>query len=107
VDDDNQTFVPDSFIALYRDARHRLTAAREFVAARYEFCEDLAHVLTEQCSSIHFRDGVDEAQILQRCHRGLLVAPANVEPPEAGWVVCRTAELLQWGSPLPWDPLAP
>jgi hypothetical protein len=99
VDNDNQTFVPESFIALYRDARNRLTAPRETIAARYELCEDMANLLTEQCSTIHFRDGVDEEQILQRCWKGLRVEPLTVEPPEAEWVVRRTAELLQW----PWD----
>ena len=42
--DDNQTFVPDSFIALYSDARGRLTAPRETIAARHEFCEDMAFI---------------------------------------------------------------
>src|SRR5207253_2878531 len=56
--DENQTHVPDSFLDLYRDARSRLTAPRETVAARYELCEDLANLLTERCSTVHFRDGV-------------------------------------------------
>jgi hypothetical protein len=94
--DDNQTFVPDSFIALYRDARNRLTASRETIAARYDLCEDLANLLIDQCSTVHFRDGVDEGTVLGRCHRGLLVEPAAVAPPEAEWVVRRTAELLGW-----------
>jgi hypothetical protein len=98
--DENQTFVPDSFIALYRDARNRLTAARETVAARYELCEDLANLLTEPCSTVHFRDGVDEGTVLSRCHQGLLAPPTTVEPPEAEWVVRRTAELLGWSGDL-------
>jgi hypothetical protein len=94
--DENQTLVPESFIALYRDARNRLTAPRETIAARYELCEDLANLLTEHCSTVHFRDGVDEATVLGRCHQGLLVPPTSVEAPEAEWVVRRTAELLAW-----------
>ncbi|HEY9238396.1 MAG TPA: hypothetical protein VIP10_06135 [Burkholderiaceae bacterium] len=94
--DDNQTFVPDSFIALYRDARGRLTAPRETIATRHEFCEDMANLLTDHCSTIHFRDGVDEGQVLERVHRGLLAPPVTVEAPEAEWVVRRTAELLGW-----------
>lgn len=101
--DDNQTFVPDSFIALYRDVRNRLTAPRATVAARYELCEDLANLLTDHCGTVHFRDGVDEATVLSRCHRGLLAPPTTVEPAEAEWVVCRTAELLGW----PVDPTLP
>jgi hypothetical protein len=103
VHDDNQTFVPDSFIALYRDARNRLTAPRETIAARYDLCEDLANLLTEHCSTVHFRDGVDEGTVLRRCHQGLLVEPATVVPPEAEWVVRRTAELLGWPLDLTFD----
>ena len=94
--DENQTAVPESFIALYRDARNRLTAPRETIAARYELCEDLANLLTDHCSNVHFRDGVDEGTVLSRVHQGLLAPPATVEPPEAEWVVRRTAELLGW-----------
>jgi len=94
--DENQTFVPDSFIELYRDARDRLTASRGAIAARYELCEDLSNTLGEHCSAIHFRDGVDEAEVLRRCHLGLLDVPATVEPAEAEWVVRRVAELLGW-----------
>ena len=94
--DDNQTFVPDSFIALYRDARNRLTVPRETIAARYELCEDMAALLTDHCSTVHFRDGVDEAQVLQRVHRGLLAPPTTLAAFEAEWVVRRTAELLGW-----------
>ena len=94
--DENQVLVPDSFIALYRDTRNRLTAPREHIAARYELCEDLANLLTDHCSTVHFRDGVDEATVLSRCHQGLLVPPTTVETPEAEWVVRRTAELLGW-----------
>ena len=94
--DDNQTFVPESFIALYRDTRQRLTISRDMLAERYELCEDLANLLTDHCSTVHFRDGVDEATVLQRCHLGLLAPPTSVEANEAEWVVRRTAELLGW-----------
>ena len=98
----DQTFVPDSFIALYRDARNRLTAPRKSIAARHDLCEDLATALTDHCRTVHFRDGVDEATVLERCHRGLLAEPASVSAAEAEWVVRRTAELLGWAS----DPIA-
>jgi hypothetical protein len=96
VHDDNQTFVPESFIALYRDARNRLTATRKTIAERHELCEDMAQMLTEHAGTIHFRDGVDEAEVLRRVHRGLLTPPATVEAADAQWVVRRTAELLGW-----------
>ena len=97
--DDNQTFVAESFIAIYRDARQRLTASREAIAARYELCEDMANLMTEHCRTIHFRDGVDEGEVLRRCHQGLLTRPATFEAAEAEWVVRRTAELMDWPQP--------
>ena len=94
--DENQVQVPEPFIALYLDARQRLTATRENIALRYELCEDLANLLTDHCSTIHLRDGLDEATVLSRVHQGLLAPPTTVEPPEAEWVVRRAAELLGW-----------
>lgn len=98
---ESQIVVPESFIALYCDARHRLTVSREQLAVRYELCEDLAQLLTEHCSTVHFRDGVDEDEVLRRCHLGLIAPSSSVEPDEAAWVVRRTGELLQW----PWHGL--
>ena len=102
--DENQVRIPESFIALYLDARQRLTTSRETIAARYELCEDLANLLTDHCSTVHFRDGVDEATVLSRCHQGLLAPPKTVEATEAEWVVRRTAELLGWPTDWPLDP---
>lgn len=102
--DENQVQVPESFIALYLDARGRLTATRVAIAARYELCEDLANLLTDHCSTVHFRDGIDEASVLSRVHQGLLAAPTTVEPLEAEWVVRRAAELLGWPTDLPLAP---
>jgi hypothetical protein len=99
--DDNQTLLPDSFIALFLDERRRLTTPRAAIAARYELCEDLATMLVDHCKTVHFRDGVDEAEVLRRCHLGLLAPPVTVEANEAEWVVHRSAELLGW----PWPGL--
>ncbi len=97
--DENQTPVAESFVALFLDARQRLTAPRATIAQRYELCEDLANLLTEHCSTVHFRDGVDETTVLERCRQGLLAPPATVDASEAEWVTRRTAELLGW----PWS----
>ena len=94
--DDSQLLIPDSFIAVHSDARRRLTATRAVIAARYELCEDMATMLVDHCRTVHFRDGVDEDEILSRCLLGLLSSPATLEPAEAEWVVRRTAELLDW-----------
>jgi hypothetical protein len=96
MDHDHQIFIPDSFIALHATPGGRPTLARAELVARYELCEDMANALVEHCQAIHFRDGVDEAEVLRRCHRGLLVEPAVVTPAQAHWVVTRTAELLGW-----------
>ncbi len=94
--DENQIVVPPSFIALFVDARKRLTATREHLAARYDLCEDMATMLVEHCRTIHFRDGVDEGEVLRRCLLGLHAASETVDAKEAVWVVRRVAELLQW-----------
>ena len=46
--DDNQLFVPPSFVALFHDARGRLREPKAQLLARYELCEDLAQLLVEQ-----------------------------------------------------------
>jgi hypothetical protein len=37
--------------------------------------------------------------VLVRCHQGLLTEAAPVSEAEAGWVVRRLAELLEWECP--------
>ena len=72
------------------------------IAARHELCEDLAQMLTEQASATKFKLGVTEADVLERIDRGLRGEGSVVSPAEAGWVVGRLAELLDW----PWSPPA-
>ncbi len=96
--DDYQINIPPSFTALYSDARQRLNIPLAELRDRYEVCEDLASHLTEHCRNIHVEVSVDEQEVLQRCHAGLLTAESGVHAPEAAWVVTRLAELLGW----PW-----
>ena len=70
------------------------------IAARHEFCEDLAQMLTEQASATRFKLGVTEDDVLVRIERGLREEGSVVSPAEAGWVIGRLAELLGW----PWAP---
>jgi len=96
-DDGSQIIVPPSFVALFvPPGRIKPTAAREEIAARYEFCEDLAQMLTEHARTKHWELGVDEQDILQRMHQVLLGPDAPVSEAEAAWVVRRLAELLDW-----------
>lgn len=100
--EDNQFVVPPSFIALFLPpGRSKPSQTREHIVQRYELCEDLAQMLTEQASTKKWELGVTEADVLERMHRGLTGEGAIVEPAEAGWVVRRLAELLDWPDPGP------
>ena len=99
--DEYQILIPPSFEALYRDARGRLTVPRDEFRARYELCEDMAQMLTETASTMLVTLGITEHDVLARCRLGLLAEPAVVSTAEAGWVVSRLAELMNW--PMPRD----
>jgi len=96
-DDGSQIVVPPSFVALFvPPGRIKPTAAREEIAARYEFCEDLAQMLTEHARTKHWELGVTEQDVLERMRLGLLEQDSGVSEAEAAWVVRRLAELLDW-----------
>lgn len=95
--DDNQTFVPPSFIELYLPpgrVKPILPAAE--LAQRYELCEDLAQMLTDTAGNLFHGLHITEADVLQRCLAGLTGEGAVVSTAEAGWVVTRLAELMNW-----------
>jgi hypothetical protein len=94
----NQIEVPAAFMALY--CRHgRPVEARAVIEARYEACEDLAQGVAGFCKALQFKDDLPEAEVLQRCLAGLRATPETVSEAEAGWVVARAAELLEWQVP--------
>ena len=97
--DDNQIVVPPSFIALYSDARKRLTRPAQEVLARYELCEDLACHLVEQAQQIYHAGARSEEGVLLGMHAGLTSPGAGIDPHEACWITLRLAELLGWHSP--------
>ena len=104
--DESQIIVPPSFIALFMaPGRARPNAPRDEIAARHEFCEDLATMLTDHASAKLWELGVTQADVLERIHRGLLAGDATVTPPEAQWVIQRLAELLDWDAP-PFDSIS-
>ena len=100
--DESQIDIPASFTALFIEpGRSRPSAARAHIAQRYDLCEDLANLLTEQASTLKWELGVTELDVLERVLRGLRAAPAagvapTVDAREARWVVTRLAELLDW-----------
>lgn len=108
--EDSQVVVPPSFVALYMlPGRLKPTQPRAVIAARHEFCEDLAQALVERAQAAHHGGGVDEAEVLHRIRRGLLPPPGEtgvVDDAEARWVVRRLAELLGWPDPAPEPPVS-
>jgi len=95
--DENQTEIPQSFIALFVEpGRSKPAATRFFVAERYELCEDMASMLTQTAQEMLHGLGITERDVLQRCYQGLTAEGAVVNPKEAEWVVRRLAELSGW-----------
>lgn len=100
--EDSQILVPPSFIALFvPPGGMKPRESRAHISARYEFCEDLAQMLTETASTKLFELGVTEDDVLARIERGLLAEGGPVDAAEARWVVTRLAELLGWPAPPP------
>jgi sporulation protein YlmC with PRC-barrel domain len=82
--DESQIVVPPSFIALFVvPGRSKPSAPRAEIAARHEFCEDLANLLTEPANTKLWELGVTEADVLERMHRGLWVDTPTAPPPSA------------------------
>ena len=100
--DENQTAIPESFIALFVPrGRSRPTQLRAAMAARYDLCEDMAQMLTEHARTSLFALSITEELVLERMHQGLLEDGSVVSPDEARWVITRLAELLDWPRPGP------
>ena len=97
MDDPNQIEVPASFLALYANRTGtRLTEPMAVVRERYELCEDLAQMLTEQAATQQFKGGGSGRDVLEGMQRALTNEGSPVQAMEAGWVVTRLAELLGW-----------
>jgi hypothetical protein len=97
---DNQIEPPQSFMAMYvKPGRDRPNAPQDVVLARYEQCEDMASILTEHAQTLAFNENFSEAEVLARCHQGLLDDASDFNEREAEWVIGRLAELLGWSPP--------
>lgn len=104
VSEENQFIVPPSFIELFIEpGRVKPRASREVIAQRYEFCEDMAQMLSETARDKLWQLQVTEADVLERVHRGLLAGGTGVDDAEARWVIRRVAELLGWDDPCAGD----
>ena len=101
MEDPNQIEVPPSFLALYATpSGHRLTQPMQEVRERYELCEDLAQMLSEQASTAAFKSGGSESAVLGAM-QAALSTDGPLQQPEAAWVVTRIAEMLGWEIPRP------
>jgi hypothetical protein len=100
VDDSSQIEVPPSFMALFTvPGGHRLTQPISAVRERYELCEDMAQMLSEQASAAAFKTGAPEGEVLAGMQAALSAEGGPLQADEPAWVVTRIAELLNW--PLP------
>jgi hypothetical protein len=100
--DGNQIIIPPSFIALFIEpGRTKPSATREHIYARYDLCEDLANLLTEQATNKLWELGITEADVLERIHQGLGGVEIGLTAAEAQWVIFRLAEILGWQEMIP------
>lgn len=96
---ESQIVLPESFVALFvPPGRIKPTEPYAWIAERHELCEDMAQMLSEQASQLQWQLGVHESDVLARMHQGLLGGTTGLSQAEAGWVIKRMAELLDW----PW-----
>lgn len=101
---DSQIVIPESFIALFvPPGRARPSEPAGVIAQRYELCEDMAALLSEQARELEWKLGIGEQAVLERIAQGLSHGDLALAPPEQGWVAARMAELLGW----PWTPPVP
>jgi hypothetical protein len=100
--DGNQIIIPPSFIALFVEpGRSKPSATREHIFERYDLCEDLANLLTEQATNKLWELGITEADVLERIHQGLGDDEIGLTVAEAQWVILRLAEILGWQEMVP------
>lgn len=100
MDDTSQIQPPESFAALFRSRAGSLKTPIAEVVARYELCEDLACHLVEQAQTVYHAGNTSETGVLQGFYAAISGEGAAVNAKEAGWIIQRLAELLEWQAPL-------
>lgn len=89
--------IPKSFGALYtHEGSQQRHAPRDFVAIRYELCEDMACMLVDIAEHMASGLGISRQDALARCHFGLRKGRSAVTEIESDWIIRRLAELLVW-----------
>ena len=100
MDDSNQIEVPQSFVALFLSPEgQRLLQPINTVRERYELCEDLAQMFSEQAVAVRFKSGASECETLGKMELALSDPATGLAPGEVSWVVTRLAEVLGWRFP--------
>lgn len=95
--DHNQTFVPDSFLALH--SKHgRPLLSRDAMEARHEACENVALQLAASLAELGV-DAEDSSTALGRVQEGLVADGDAFSANEAWWITQRIAELMEWPQP--------
>jgi hypothetical protein len=98
--DASQIEIPPSFVALFvAPGAHRPHTARALVAERYELCEDLAQTLAPTAAPMQLSHDLHTSAVLAQCLQAITGQDAVLDLPEARWVMCRVAELLDWDMP--------
>jgi hypothetical protein len=100
MDDTSQIQPPETFAALFRSRAGILKTPIAEVVARYELCEDLACHLVEQAQTVYHSGNTSEAGVLQGFYAAISGEGSAVSVKEAGWIIQRLAELLEWQAPL-------
>jgi hypothetical protein len=95
----HQIHLPSTFTDLYRDPTRPYAKPLlpfEEICQRYDWCEDMAQILSEpslnQMATLH----ITELDVIERTYRGLLSSPEVMSPKECRWVMQRLCELLNW-----------
>ena len=99
--DENQLITPPAFTALYvAPGQIKPSLPRNELYARYEFCEDLSSLLSENAREVLFDLSIAETDVLERFYHGLLTPESGVNPAEAAWIIRRLCEHLNWDAAL-------
>ena len=99
MDDTSQIQPPESFADLFRSRAGILKTPIADVVARYELCEDLACHLVEQAQTVYHAGNTSEEGVLLGFYAAISGEGSAVTTAEAGWIIQRLAELLQWRAP--------
>lgn len=98
--DENQTFVPESFVDLYlTEGRAKLSEPRSVIEGRYALCEDMASLLCSTANSLKDRTGCTESEVVKKIRIGLLDDASGFSDTESLWICFRLAELSGWMTP--------